>query len=494
MNLYPKEVAEPEKPTELSPAPQLPRATHFSPEPSRRGRVVLPLALGATAVALGLGLWSLSRQLAPQITPPPSAESAYLASFPEKCIAVLPFETQGATPREAPAAEAVQDDIISALSRVRDLRVISSTSVSGYAPGKPRNLRAIAQSLGAGHILEGTVSRTADKVRINLQLIDARRAARLWNVTYERDPSDLFEIESDVVQRIASQLHATISPGEKAAISERPTRDLAAYSLYVRGKKLVASISSSQINEKLSQAVEVLDQAVARDPNFYLAYCQLAAAHDYIYFFGFDHTPARLAMAQVALNTVARLRPEAGETHLAKATFLYRCHLDYNQARAELDLTQSALPNNSEVFEMIGYIDRRQGLWNESSRALQKAVNLDPRNVNLLQQIAASYEELRQFRAMAAALDRALELAPRDLDTRITRAVVEYEWRADPAPLHHTIDALLAENPLSASDFADQWFYLALSERDPVAVGRALAAIPATGTSTDINFPRTLCE
>jgi TolB-like protein/Tfp pilus assembly protein PilF len=449
----------------------------------------------ATALALGLGLWSLSRQLAPQITAPASTESAYVASFPEKSIAVLPFEDLSEA-KENPSslAEAVQDDMITALSKVADLRVISRTSVSSYTPDKRRDLRQIAHSLGAGHILEGVVRCAGDKARITVRLTDARRGAKLWSVSYERSLGDLFGMRSDMLERIASQLHATVSAQEKAAIDEHPTYDLEAYALYVRGKTLIASVSNAQINDKLLRAVQALDQAVARDPNFYLAWCQLAAAHDYIYFFGFDHTPARLALAEAALQSAIRLRPEAGETHLAKANFLYRCHLDYDKARAELAITQRVLPNNSEAFELAGYIDRRQGLWNESARSLQRALQLDPRNVFLLQQIAASYEELRHFRAMAAALDRALELAPRDLDTRITRAFAEYEWRADPRPLHRTIGALLAENPDSAADFADQWLYLALSERDSAAAARAMVAIPATGTSTDLNFPRFFCE
>ncbi|PZR72409.1 MAG: hypothetical protein DLM52_12950, partial [Chthoniobacterales bacterium] len=171
-----------------------------------------------------------------------------------------------------------------------------------------------------------------------------------------------------------------------------------------------------------------------------------------------------------------------------------RCPLDYDGARAELALAQRALPNSSEIFELTGYIDRRQNLWNESSRSLQKAFELDPRNFFLLQQIASSYQELRQFGAMAAALDRALALVPHDLDTRITRALVDLEWRADTRPLHQAIDQLLAENPASASDLGDQWLYVALCERDPAVATKAVAVIPATGTSTDLNFPRAWSE
>ena len=493
MNAQTDEMIAPGAPADLKSAPPMARFTDPSPVAGGR-RALIALLLVATAVSLGAGLWILSRRLAPEIIPAASPESAYVASFPERSIAVLPFEDLGAAKEDALLAGAVQDAILTALSKISDLRVISRTSVTGYLPGRARNLRIIAQSLGAGHILEGNVRRAGATVRINLQLTDARKKSRLWKMSYERELDDVFGMQSEVVQQIAAQLQASVSASERAAIDQRPTQDLAAYGLYVRGKALVSSVSSAQIQDKLLHAVEVLDQAVARDPNFYLAWCELAAAHDYLYFFGFDHTPARLALAEAALKTVIRLRPEAGETHLARATFLYRCYLDYDKARAELVLTQRALPNQSEAFELAGYIDRRQGLWEQSARSLQRAIKLDPQNVFLLQQISASYQEFRQFGAMAAALDRALAINPHDLDSRISRGFAELERRADPRPLHHTIDTLLAENPNSASDLADQWLYLSLCEHDPAAVARALAAVPPTGIATDVNFPRAYCE
>ena len=184
------------------------------------------------------------------------------------------------------------------------------------------------------------------------------------------------------------------------------------------------------------------ERALLRPPDFPRAWCRLAAAHDYIYFFGFDRTPVRLEAAKKALDTATRLRPDAGETHLARADFLYRCYLDYDRARADLAMTERLLPNNSAAFELSGYIDRRQGLWAQSARGLQRAIKLDPRNSFLLQQIAASYQEFRQFGAMAAALDRALAIAPHDLDLRVSRAFVDLEGRADARPLQQTIDAL----------------------------------------------------
>jgi len=498
MNVYPEEIADPQEPANLSSKGQDQTAgLANSPHTNRRGKPVLATAfLSIVALATGFGIWSLSRQLAPELAGvSASPEAAALAVLPEKSIAVLPLENLSEDKQNAFLADGVQDDIRTALAKVADLKVINRTSVNTYVAGTRRNLPEIAQTLGVAFVLEGSVRQSGQKVSITAQLSDARSGVLAWEESYERNLADIFAIQSDIVQRIISQLQATVSPKEKAAIDERPTKDLIAYGLYVRAKALIATISlNAQISEKLHEAVHLLDQAIERDPDFFLAYCQLAAAHNYLYFFGLDHTPARLALADGALKTVIRLRPDAGETHLARADFLYRCYLDYEKARAELAVAQRALPNNSDIFELTGYIDRRQGLWNESARSLQRALALDPRNFFILQQIALSYQEFRQFRAMAAALDRALVLIPRDLDTRVTRASVDLEWRADLRPLRESIQTILAENPATASDLAAQWFYLALCERDPAAVTQALAAIPDSGTAVDLNFPRSWCE
>jgi len=496
MNFYTDEIEE--KSAKLGPEMRNQFAgTASSFDSSPKGKRILTTAvLMAVALAMGFGIWSLSRQLAPElVSVSKSPEAAAMAVLPEKGIAVLPFENLSEDQQSTFLADGVQDDIRTALAKVADLKVINRTSVNTYAAGTRRNLREIAQTLGVAYALEGSVRQTGEKVSITAQLTDARRGALAWEESYESELADVFAIQSDIVQRITSRLQATVSPKEKAAIDERPTTDLVAYGLYIRAKALNATISlNTQINEKLREAVQLADQAIARDPDFFLAYCQLASAHNYLYFFGFDHTPARLALADGALKAIIRLRPEAGETHLARADFLYRCYLDYEKARAELAIAQRALPNNSEIFELTGYIDRRQGLWSESARSLQRALALDPRNFFLLQQIALSYQERRQFRAMAAALDRALALVPRDLDTQITRASVDLEWRADLRPLHENIRTILTENPAAAPDLAAQWFYLALCERDSAAVTQALAAIPANGTAVDLNFPRSWCE
>ena len=490
-------IENPEKPAKSEAEKRLPSDAHLSTSSQRSYHALtVSLLLVALILLMAVGVWSLSRRLAPNFLSAPESSTARAGSYvPEKSIAVLPFENLSEAKQNAFFAEALQDDILTAFSKVAGLKVINRTSVNTYPAGMPRDLRKIGEALGVAYVLEGSVRRTDNALRVTARLTDARNGAVAWTQTYDREPLGVFAIEGEIAQQILSRLKVDLSAREKAAFEERPTKDLAAYDLYVRAKALIATISfNAQINEQLLEAIRLLDEAIARDPNFFLAYCQLSAGHNYLYFFGLDHTPNRLALAENTIKAIFRLRPNAGEAHLARADFFYRCHLDYDRARADLALAQHALPNNSQVFELAGYIDRRQGLWKESARSLQKALDLDPRNFFMLQQIATSYQEFRQFGAMAAALDRALALVPRDLDTRVTRALVDLEWRADTRPLHKTIDAILAETPDAASDLADQWLYLALCERDWAAADRALKFIPEIGTSTDLNFPRPWSE
>ena len=440
-------------------------------------------------------LWTLATYLTPQLigSRVPGADSG-LAFLPEKSVAVLPFEDKNTSASNAFPASGVQTEILTTLSKIADLKVISSYSVNGYTPGKPRNLRDIAQTLGVSYFVEGSVSQSGEKISIAVRLTDGRTDGRVWEQTYDRNCADVFAVVSDIARQIISHLQLTVSAEEKGRIEEKPTQDLVAYGFYLQAKALTSVSISAQLNERLLEAVRLLDDAIARDPNFYDAYCQLSSAHNQLYFFGFDHTPTRLAAAERALAAVTRLRPEAPETHLAQADFLYRCHLDYDQARTELALAEHALPNNSQIFQLTGYIDRRQNRWNESARSLQRALGLDPQNFLILQQIALSYQEFRKFSSMAAALDRAMALAPNDVDSRVTRALIDLEWKGDSKPLHQLIKQRLQQDRTTAPDLADQWFYVAMCERDAAAASEAVSAMPPRGTSVDLNFPRTWCE
>jgi TolB-like protein/Tfp pilus assembly protein PilF len=395
-----------------------------------------------------------------------------------KSIAVLPFENRSEDKANAYFTDGVQDEILTNLAKIADLKVISRTSVLHYKSGVGRNLREIAQQLGVANVVEGSVQRSGNRVRVNAQLVDARNDAHLWAQTYDRDLADVFAIQSEIAKAIADQLQAKLSPNEKAAIEKPPTIDLAAFDLYTRAKTLLLSTSfGPTLEQNMRQAVELLNQAVQRDPAFFEAYCELLYAHALLYSVGFDHTAGRLASADAALQAAIRLRPEAGETHLARAQYLYFGPLDYAAALAELENARRSLPNDPRVFELIGFILRRCGQQEEGLRNLEKALELDPRSYDIMQQIALSYEQLRRYPEEAAILDRALTIIPNDVATKCARAVVDLYWKADTRPLHEMIDSILAKNPGSISDAANSWFVCALAERDPTAAERALVAL-----------------
>jgi TolB-like protein/class 3 adenylate cyclase/Tfp pilus assembly protein PilF len=459
-------------------------------------KIVLLVALVASAVTLVISSLIFFNRAAPRGSAPIARALSALAAIPKKSIAVLPFENLSSEKENAYFADGVQDEILTGLSRVADLKVISRTSVMQYKAGPKRNLREIATDLGVAHVLEGTVQRAGGRVRVNAQLVDARTDSQIWAERYDRDIADVFAIESEVAGMIVAQLQAKISPSEKAAIEQKPTADLAAYDLYVRAKTLIATaVFSTPEGESLSEAVGLLNQAIERDPAFAFAYYQLAQAHDLIYFVGLDHTPARLAMADAAIQSLVRLLPDSGEAHLALANHLYCGYLDYDHAREELKLAQKSLPNDPLVFEILGYIDRRQGRWTESTKNLERAVELDPQNRGLLKQLADSYVCLRQYADAERVLDRGIALAPKDSNMRAYRAGIELDWHADPQPLSSTIRALIAEDSREAQNIAELWLKVSLCKRDFDGATHALATMPIAGCYEDlIPFPRTWCE
>src|SRR5881398_3271507 len=420
---------------------------------------------------------SLSRQGA--VMPPPSAPSATASTVPEKSIAVLPFENLSSDKENAYFTDGVQDEILTNLSRIADLKVISRTSVMQSKTGAARNLREIGQQLGVAHVVEGSVQRAANKIRVNAQLIDARNDAHLWAQTYDRDLADVFAIQSEIAKAIADQLQTKLSPNEKKAIEQPPTSDLAAFDLYSRAKSLLLTAGLSVTQEPdLRKAIELLDEAVKRDPSFLDAYCQLAYAHEFVYAVsGFDHTAARLALAEAAVQAATRLRPDAAETHLARAQYLYYGLRDYAGALAELEIARRALPNDPRLFELTGYILQRRGQQEEGLQSLQRAVELDPRNFFTLQQIALSYQALGRYAETVAPMDRASAIVPDNAETRANRELFYLCWKADTRPLHQTIDAILAQGPGAIASAADVWFFCALAERDPAAAERALVAL-----------------
>jgi TolB-like protein/class 3 adenylate cyclase/Tfp pilus assembly protein PilF len=416
---------------------------------------------------------------------------------PEKSIAVLPFQSFGDEKQNAHLTEGMQDEILTDLAKVADLKVISRTSVMQYKTGPRRNLREIATQLGVSHVLEGSVQCSGNRVRISAQLIDARTDAHVWGESYDRDLADVFALESELSEKIVAQLKSKLSPEEKAAIEERPTQDLAAYDLYTRAKTLIEnSVINAPQNESLFEAVRLLDEALQRDPAFALAHYQVAHAHDLLYFLGADHTPARLAMADAAIQSLSRLRPNSGEAHLAVAKHFYWGYLDYDRARVELDFARKSLPNDPLPFTLAGYIDRRQSRWDDSTKNLERAIELDPRNPAVFQQIARNYECLRRYGDAGKAMDRAIALIPKDAATRVSRAQLELFWHADPRPGLSMVKTILEENSRDVGDIAELWLQLALCQRDSDGARRALAALPGmAGCQIEtLPFPLAWCE
>src|SRR5437867_3970231 len=407
----------------------------------------------------------------------PVAVEPITQSAPEKSIAVLPFENLSDDKQNAYFADGVQDEIVTDLAKVADLKVISRTSVMPYKSGMARNLRQIGQQLNVAHVVEGSVQRTGNRVRVNAQLVDARTDRHLWAQTYDRDLADVFAIQSEIAKTIADQLQAKLSPREKNAIELPPTSDISAFDLYTRAKNILlrASFVATAGNAGLLEAVDLLNQAVARDPSFFDAYCQLAYAHDALYFYGADHTSARLALAEAALQAASHLRPDAGETHLARGRNLYWAYGDYDGALAEVEVARQTLPNDARTFELMGVIQRRQGRWEESTRNFERTVELNPRDIEtLVLGVAGNYSGLRRYAEAKPWLARALAFEPNDAFTKVWLAYVDFDWKADTRPLHQTIDSIRATNPAAVPSHPS--IICPLAERNAAAAKDTLIA------------------
>jgi len=409
-------------------------------------------------------------------------------------IAVLPFENLSADPENAFFADGVQDEILNDLAKIAELKVISRTSVMQYKSGAKRNLRQIANELGVARVVEGNVQRIANRVRVSAQLIDAKTDTHLWAESYDRPLSDVFAIQSEIAKAIAAQLRAKLSPAEQAAIGQAPTTNLIAYDRYLRARRLGAR-QTGRVPAEMREVIRLLDQAVAYDPMFVLAYCDLARAHAYAYHLGVDRTAARMTLAKAARDAALRVDPDRGEPHLAAADVAFHCDLDYETALNEVDIARRRLPNAADVFALTAYIHRRQGHWENCASDLERAVQLDPRNVWLLQDTAQTYQFLRRFSEAAAAWDRTLAVAPGDPNTRVWRALVDMDSRADTQPMQDVIEKIISEDPSAVDTIPEHWLYLTLCRRDLAEMARALASVPPEGiVRRDLIMPRSFCE
>ena len=334
-----------------------------------------------------------------------------VAAISEKSIAVLPFDSFSGDKENAYFTAGMQDEILTDLSKIADLKVISRTSVEQYR-GVARNLKEIGNALQVVYILEGSVQKAGGRVRVNTQLIDTRTDAHVWAEKFDRELSDIFAIQTELAEKIVAQLRLNLTPREKEAITDRTTKDVEAYDLYLRSKKTSKSaLKDPFTKEEYLEAERLINMAIVRDPKFALAYCWLMQVELDIYWLH-DHDPVRKQKAEEAVKTAMRLRPDVGEVRLAQAAYYYQGDRDYDQARTALDVASRMLPNNSEIFQWSAAIDRKRGKWDDALVELQRAIELDPHNPEVLQDLLYTYQSLRQYSEAERIVERGLAAFP----------------------------------------------------------------------------------
>jgi TolB-like protein/Tfp pilus assembly protein PilF len=325
-----------------------------------------------------------------------------------KSIAILPFENLSRDPDNAYFADGIQQEILTRLTKIADLKVISRTSTQRYQ-SKPGNLAQIAKQLGVANILEGSVQKAADQVRVNVQLVNAETDSHFWAETYDRKLTDIFGVESEIAKGIAESLQAKLTGREEQALAAKPTNNPEAYDAYLRGVAFEAR--GTFFDAATKTAIDSYEQAVQLDPNFALAWARLSRMHGLLYF-GADATPSRRDAAKGALDSAQKLQPNSPETLLALGYYQYRVLRDYELAKTTFGRLSKILPGNSEVPRALGLIARREGRWDESTAYFEQALVLDPRNSELLTHMAGTYANLRQFPTAVKFYDRALDLSP----------------------------------------------------------------------------------
>ncbi len=407
VNLYTEELGNPAVPAKL-------KAAHVAEAAARRKRAAyrwLPVGMLVLLAVIGFVLFRYRR-------PPGTAES----SVPEKSIAVLPFENLSPDPNNAYFADGIQDEILTRLSKIADLKVISRTSTAHYKSA-PTNLAQIAKQLGVAHILEGSVQKSGDAVRVNVQLIKAASDSHLWADTFDRKLTDIFSVESEVAKAIADQLRAKLSGQEAQVIAAKPTDDVEAYDAYLRGLAYTLKTFSTRANALGAQ--KYFKEAVRLDPKFALGWALLSIVDSRNYVTqSLQPTVALCEEARQAAETALTLQPNLGEAVLAQGSYYYACLKDYDIAVRYFEEAGQFLPNSSRISESLAYVARRQGRWDRSEAYLKEAERIDPRNVNLLTQQATNYICLRRFPEALRKFDEVLDITPDDLNTLVSQAAI----------------------------------------------------------------------
>src|SRR5438552_2474214 len=380
--------------------PQGIRATPTSAAPgSHRRRNLIMLIATGVIISAAAGLFLLPRVSARKI---------------DKSIAVLPFQNLSDEKDNAYFADGIQDDILTNLSKIGDLKVISRMSVMSYRGDGLRTAREIGKALGVATLLEGSVRRIGNRLRVSVQLINANDDEHIWAEDYDRDLTDVFAIQTDLAQKIASSLQAKLSPNEKARLDRRPTQNSDAYLLYLQAHDYASRMDD--IHGAQAKAVPLFEQAIKLDPNFALAYADLSIAQSWLYHSS-DPLPAWREKARLNADEALRLQPDLPEGRLALGFSYYYGDRDYERALAEFETARRGLPNEAQAYLAIGSIQRRQGKWDESNANLEKAAALDPKNISILVNLGFSYIALRNFAAADKIIDRAIAMQPNSFET-----------------------------------------------------------------------------
>src|SRR5437773_11062743 len=343
-------------------------------------------------------------------------------------IAVLPFQSLSDEKENAYFAEGIQDDILTNLSKIGDLKVISRMSVMSYSGDAVCNAREIGKALGVATLLEGSVRRAGNRVRVNVQLINANNDEHIWAEDYDRDLTDVFAIQTDLAQKIAPALQAKLSPNEKARLDRQPTKDSDAYLLYLQAHDYANR--PDRFRETSLKAEELFEQAIKLDPNFALAFAGLPMVQSWLYHEA-DPTPARREKARLNANEALRLQPDLPEGHLALGFSYYYGDRDYQRALAEFEIAKRDLPNEADAYSAIAAIQRRQGKWVESNANFEKSVSLDPKNANVLFNFAFNYMAQRDFQTADKIFDRAIAADPQSFAAHGMKSALAIAWKGD---------------------------------------------------------------
>jgi TolB-like protein/Flp pilus assembly protein TadD len=389
-----------------------PQGIRVTPGSHRRRNLLMLIASGVI-ISAGAGFFLLPRASARKI---------------DKSIAVLPFQSLSDEKENAYFADGIQDDILTNLSKIGDLKVISRMSVMAYRGDALRNAREIGKALGVATLLEGSVRRVGNRVRVNVQLINANNDEHIWAEDYDRDLTDVFAIQTDLAQKIASALQAKLSPNEKARLDNRPTQNPDAYLLFVQAHDYANR--TDMLRDTSLKAEQLFEQATKLDPNFAAAFAGLSMVESWAYH-SFDPLPARREKARTAANEALRLQPDLPEAHLALGFSYYYGDRDYERALAEFEIAKRGLPNEAQAYMAIGAIQRRQGRWVESTANLEKAAELDPKNSSVLLNLGYNYMATRNFEAADKIFDRGIEAAPESFGSAALKSELAIRWKGD---------------------------------------------------------------